>query len=517
MRGVQVSEGGSAFAPGGKTAIGSTDAPRRFGSVRTPRGLRIVWHYRQDGGERTFTLRYRLRGVVIAHDDAVEVAARVWGDQWDGGLGRLAASVHAAAALPGTHAWIEPAWLDQHVSVRGGDVTAGVEDIPSRRGVTLRVVYPRSALTATAPYARRVHDRVLPALVEREDAAEARAQRDRRDLRDTLDHPLLWILAAIGMAIAPAAAVGGAAYWLLGREQSTGETPEYVAQPPDDMPPALVPSLLAQREVAGGEQLAATLFELVRRGRYRMTAVTREQSSVAGLRHREVSDIELSRAHKHTKLSAIDEPVAEIFDVLTDDSPMRLSLVTKTVRDLPGDDRAWFHARSGEFETAVRDAARAQSFWSNHGMRVKWAAVSWLLVGAAGFLVAAVIGLSDEPLVRGDLILLAVGIGFLLSTLVVEFLPARVWRRRGPELQASAERWEAFRRYLRDFPRLAEKPADSLPLWEHYLIYGIAFGLADRVLEAARIQFPASTNRPSVRRPAAAGTATTPLPTSAPT
>jgi hypothetical protein len=57
--------------------------------------------------------------------------------------------------------------------------------------------------------------------------------------------------------------------------------PEYIHEPSDDLAPALVPSLLAQRVVAGGDQLAATLFELVRRGRYKMTHVTREESSFA--------------------------------------------------------------------------------------------------------------------------------------------------------------------------------------------------------------------------------------------
>ena len=74
--------GRHAYTPGGDTTLGSSDRPGTFGSVRLPQGLRIVWHYQQDGGQRTFTLRYRLRGVVIAHDDAVEVAPQVWGSQW---------------------------------------------------------------------------------------------------------------------------------------------------------------------------------------------------------------------------------------------------------------------------------------------------------------------------------------------------------------------------------------------------------------------------------------------------
>ncbi len=487
---VQVSEGGRPFAPGGATAIGSTGPARSFGSVRLPQGLRIVWHFRQSDGERTFTVRYRLAGVVVAHDDTVEVPARIWGTQWERRVGSLNASVRAESGRTATNAWIEPAWLEHRVSIRRDEVTATLAGVPSRRGVLLRVLYPPETLASGAPFARHVRDRALPALVAREDAAQARAERERRELDDALHHPFLWILAAIGVALAPAAAVAAGAYWLFGRERRSSASHEYVSEPPDDLEAALVPSLLAQREIAGGAQLAATLFELVRRGRYTITGVAREQASVAGLRRREIDDVYLARTGKSNKLSRVEEPVADIFDVLTEDSPMALSLVRKTLKDLPGEDRGWFQARFEEFEAAVGAEARERAFWNNRGMKVKWAAVGWLLAGSAGFLIAGVVGLSDEPLVRTDLILTAVGVGLLLSAGVVELLPARVWRRRSEAMWESAERWEGFRRYLRDFPRLGEKPADSLPLWERYLIYGIAFGLADRVLAAARLHLP---------------------------
>src|SRR6185503_4432585 len=51
-------------------------------------------------------------------------------------------------------------------------------------------------------------------------------------------------------------------------------------------------------------------------------------------------------------------------------------------------------------------------------------------------------------------------------------------------------RWEAFRRYLTDFPRLQEAPPATLVLWERYLVYGIAFGIAERVLQGAQLYMP---------------------------
>ena len=212
MRDVQVSENGRPYAPGGKTTLGSTDTAGRYGFYRREEGVRIVWHFRQHDGERTFTLRYRLRGVVVAHDDAVEVAPQVWGSTWGHGLAELHASAHAPGALDGTRAWIEPPWLDHRVNVRRSDVSATVERIPRERGVILRVLYPPAVLAPGAPYARRVHDRVVAATVAREAATERRAERDRRQLEDTLHHPWLWVLAALALAIVPAGLLAGVAY-----------------------------------------------------------------------------------------------------------------------------------------------------------------------------------------------------------------------------------------------------------------------------------------------------------------
>ncbi|MDX6631161.1 MAG: hypothetical protein QOH00_3407 [Gaiellales bacterium] len=490
-QGIEVSEGGKSYAPGGDTTLGSSDAPGRFGAVRLPQGLRIVWHYQQDGGLRTFTLRYRLRGVVIAHDDAIEVAPQVWGNQWQFGLTLLTANVRAAGALPGTRGWIEPAWLDHRLSVRRGEVLTAVDDVPARHSVILRVLFPPSALAPDAPYARRVHDDIVPATIAREQAAQARAERDRRALDDTLHHPWAWILAAFLLAIVPAGLLGGIGYWRFGREHPTGTAPRYAHEPPDDLAPALVPSLLAQHVIAGGDQMAATLFELVRRGRYKMTPVTREESTLLGLRHKEVDDVDLTRGDESIELSVVEKPVAAIFDKLTAEGPAALSHVQTTVKDLPTADRKWFHARSEAFQSAVKSQARQRKFWSGQGMVLKWTAfVVFLLLGAGG-LALGIAGLADPPLVRRDLIVTAIGAALALNAIVVLLLPASMWRRRGPKLQASAERWEGFRRYLNDFPRLADKPADTLPLWESYLVYGIAFGIAERVLEAARIDFPA--------------------------
>ncbi len=91
-----------------------------------------------------------------------------------------------------------------------------------------------------------------------------------------------------------------------------------------------------------------------------------------------------------------------------------------------------------------------------------------------------------------DVVLLGLAVAAFVNAAVLLGASTRrkLWRRRTKAAALEAERWDAFRRYLQDFPRLQEAPPATLELWERLLVYGIAFGIADRVLQAAHMAMP---------------------------
>lgn len=56
------------------------------------------------------------------------------------------------------------------------------------------------------------------------------------------------------------------------------------------------------------------------------------------------------------------------------------------------------------------------------------------------------------------------------------------------------EKWKALKRYMENFSLLNEREVPELVLWEKYLVYATAFGIADKVLKQLKIKYPELAN-----------------------
>jgi uncharacterized membrane protein len=251
---------------------------------------------------------------------------------------------------------------------------------------------------------------------------------------------------------------------------------EYEESPPTDTPPALPPPLLRRSTTPEPNEFTATLMDLVRRGYFAARPVPGgRRSDGAG---QGSGDLELRRGDRSVQLREFEVPVAEIFDGLLSDGPMPLSKLRGRIEN-----DAENVARYGRFRHAVESDIESRGWYTFTAARVMLlTSIALLALGMAG--TALLYPLSTTATFYfgatafdGALVLFyASGIAKLVRR-----------RRRTVAGQLEARRWEAFRRYLTDFPRLQESPAASLELWEQHLVYAIAFGRAQRVLEGAAL------------------------------
>jgi len=56
------------------------------------------------------------------------------------------------------------------------------------------------------------------------------------------------------------------------------------------------------------------------------------------------------------------------------------------------------------------------------------------------------------------------------------------------------EEWKALKNYMENFSLLNEREIPELALWEKYLVYATAFGVADKVLDQLKLKYPELTD-----------------------
>jgi uncharacterized membrane protein len=313
---VSVGEGKTKYRPGANIELGGFGLPDSFGVTRIHDGIRIVWHYRASDERRTFLVRYRFRGLAVAYDDAVDVNLRVWGDHWPGGLGNLTAAMQLprqTRLAPTYRVWGSPVWVHGVVKRFPDRALLQASGIPAHQFVEFRVVFPRSELTSTAGAQVR-HGSALQRIVAEEAGSQRAYEHDRERIDDPKRHLGRTLLYLLLLGQGPAAALMALVWLVYGRERKTGYDREYEQAPPSDTKPALVPSLLRQEKAAGSNEFTATLFDLIRRGRYKSTPVTTERAVWGGLRHQDVADLLLTVGDTSLELTEFEAPVAEVVD-----------------------------------------------------------------------------------------------------------------------------------------------------------------------------------------------------------
>ena len=258
---IEVSEGGVLYESGAPTALGSTGNPGSFGVENLGSRIRIVWHYRATDESRTFTVSYRMRGLVVAYDDVVDVNLKVWGDEWEFSLDHLEAEtiVPDGAVTGDVLVWGHAATSDGSTSlgVDGVSPTLEASSVPARQFVEFRVVFPRDLLRSTAG-ATVVDGPGLDGILAEEAALEVR-DADAAEAADRFRHERNVTLLTLLLFVLPIPVALGWGFVRYGKEPRVEYDQEYEHSMPTGHRPAVVGALVSQG-AADEAEFTATLF-----------------------------------------------------------------------------------------------------------------------------------------------------------------------------------------------------------------------------------------------------------------
>jgi uncharacterized membrane protein len=468
ITGVSVSEGNRRYQPGGCTVFGCTDAEGRFGAAQIPEGggVRIVWHHQAKSESRTFTINYRVEDAVVAYSDVLDLEWQVWGDQWDFDLAELTASVTDPALQPANslyRVWGKPRDVEGTTSRDRGVARLEATDVRDRQFVEMRVTIPRTPGQGISA-ARPESGEGLPAILAEE-------QENDDDYNKPWNKAKRWIADNAVLLALILAGLGLGGLFLLARmaTEHPTSTPRHLPEPPDDASPALAYGLAHE----GGDStdtVLATLIDLVDRGYYKATQANTEDEKL---------DLALAVASKRpkSKLEPHEKQVLDFFDELLEGDTVPMS----EMRDrIPEHSDTW-RTRWESMTSALDSVDEGQLAWDRNLNGAKWLLILGLVIGFA-VIVLCDVAVNERFLVPGVIGLLAV--------IALAVYPWRRLKRLEPGYGERSAKWRAFERWTKDFPSLKDDPPATLDLWKRILVFGVAFGTAERMIESGRIPAP---------------------------
>ncbi len=426
--------------------------------------FKAEWTFRAADERRTFHIHYRVRGGIVSHQDVSELYWQMIGAGWDRPTGR----VSVTATLP------EEADRPEDILVYGHGPLSGWSEIVDARTARftatdlragqffeVRMVWP-AGMVAGVPSSgerreaiKREEARFVEETIEQARSAQAAKARRKKNL-------------LLGAGIWSVWLVLGSVLWLfiyhhhwkkVGRDYRFTDIPEYFRELPSGLKPALVEVLRREGRSITPRSFTATLFDLARKGTLEFEDRTVEKRGIFGSSEKQETSIRLKNEYRSDpSLSPYEKDLLRF-------------LFESVVK------------REGRAEPRL-GLAELQSFLKKNPTRFqswyrKWAKDIRKEAGELGFIEPASLRIRNIFL-AGTLPLGFLTLNPLLLLLAGLFIP-KIKRRAKPWAREN-EFWRALDRFLDDFSDFKDLPPEAYKLWEHYLVFGILFGHAKKIL-----------------------------------
>ncbi len=454
IRDVQVSEQGEPYE---QMPIGTQDIPGIFYVEEKPGLIYIDWSFEALNEERTFTVSYIVDDAVLVHDDVAELYYQFIGDESD----ERTDFARVVLTLPGSVPEDElRVWghgpLYGNVSKEDNRVVWEITDLPKLTFLEGRVVFPAQLVPGAAHHSGQEG---LPVILKEEEKWAAKANRARLFSRVDLYGGVVVFLGALIL-------------YLFLRFRAHRDPQAYPGDYFRDLPGEYSPAEAGYFSRLGRtvpEDITATIMDLTRRGHLQLEEYTDKKGLVI---KRAFTDYRIYRGkgtgqlapHENHLLNFIFKQVAR-------------SGESATFRDIETYAKRNRNSTASFFEdwkTRVENRVKKMEFFGGP----VWAGIiTGIVLCAAGLL-----SIWAELLITTGIVTFLCGLLLLILSLNLKNLTPK-----GADHYA---KWKAFKRFLLHFSQLESSTIPSLEIWEHYLVYAVALGVAKQVIKQLQVVYP---------------------------
>lgn len=422
-------------------------------TVSVDDGLYKIKLYAPSQNERKeFIFRYNLTRGVTVYRDIAQLNRKMVGKDWQNSIGNISVTVN----LP------ENVKKDDIYAFGHGPLTGNIEILDGKSvRYTLNDYRPGEFLEVNLLFPKNILTSFNPLLMKNKSALkeildmEGKLAKEANDARKR---------AIIGFYLGRVVLVLAVAWWLFlvvfiylknsKRYKVENEYGEYFRELPDDYSPSIAGTLVSRNLYPSGRELFAMLLDLVRKGHLKLEEGEKTTTLIL-----QESGKPLSEEEKFILNWYIRE--------LGDGEKIVLESVEASIKGRGGAKE--FNRNYERWRTIVYSDMLEKNLKIDK--RDKFSTSLGIFTGIAYFIGGGMLVVYFQS----ELFILMILLGFIL-------LPYTFSRKRASlEKEKAISRWEAFKKFLVDYSNLEEAKLASIELWEHYFVYAVALGVAEKV------------------------------------
>lgn len=415
--------------------------------------------------QKVLLITYRLENVAVLHRDVAEVFWNFIGSKWEEPLHNVEINIHLPKESQELKVFAHGPLYGTSEIVDRQQVRLSIEKMTPGEMLDGRVVFSKEVLDSSE---KRTDMEALPEILRIEQLKANKANDMRRNFL-----LLKYLIAGLSLLGLVGSIVGVFhIYNKYIKEKKTEFRGKYYRELTSDYGPAVM-SYNYHQKLNTPKDLTASILDMIRKRIFRIDMEKVEKKSILGGSKQgeeyTITDISKNLQRpltpyeefiRHWLIEKIGNGISATFDEIEAYSKDKVN-------------GAEFYKDYGLWMVMVREEAENYEFFdptANKGI------ASGILIGITG------IGLGVFAIFHG----IVLGIANIPVGILVIACSALI-KQRTKEGNEEYVKWKAFSRFLKDFSKLEDAVVPSVILWEHYLVYAVSLGIADRVIDAMQV------------------------------
>lgn len=403
--------------------------------------------------KRSFIFKYTLPRGIVVYRDIAQLNRKMVGKNWDSSIKNIDVKVF----LP------QEVKKDKIYAYAHGPLTGNIKIVNGKEiEYTLKNYRPGEFLEVNLLFPKEILTEFNPLLIKNEKALnrivdmETQLAKEANEIRRTAMFKFVLGRVVLGVAFL---------WWIFllifiylkngKRYKVQNEYGEYFRELPDDFSPAVAGTLISRRLYPEARELFASLLDLVRKGYLELEE--RENKNILILKEKDGNEL---NEYERYLLNWYIRELGDGEKLILEDLEIKIK-TRSNAKEFNGNLERW--------KTLVYSDMLSKGLKDDK--KDKFSTTLGVITGVAYF-------------VGGGFFSSYFGTPYMIFLTAMGFiLFPYTFSKRRPSLEKEKAicRWNAFKKFLVDYSNLEEAKLASIHLWEHYFVYAVALGVAEKV------------------------------------